>query len=837
MSNGIVASTNTIEVGSPYTFNVGVASGGSTPITYTLQNSLVTSSTYYSVGGSSCSIITAGTVSCAFTPATAGTYNYIILATDSASTPIAKNSANSVAITVGTALTITSPSATAALFDTGVAINSPWFVEPVTLGTQSSGVMIAWYNSITPSCSSSGTQVQAPAAINTGNVFTPSNTVIGTTYYCAVATDSQGGTVTTSAGNVIIYNNPTVTLTSSLSTLDIGQPTTLTLTIANGIGTALTLSSWSSLLGTTMSGCPSSESSRGSFTCIVSPSTSGTDRYGVTVQDNGNQGYVTIANTPSVTVSPPLTAPAISLSANTLPILSSTSTDNGFSLSVYTNTPLTGGTPLPGGVYTCNWIYEAPGAGSYSAFGSTFSCGATGPTAYNTINTGALSSLSTTVSGTWHFELVVTDNAPQTLASSPVTITVNPPIAVTTSPNTIDLGGSNTLIANEIGGTGTEETFTWYNNGGLCSGSTLAGNTPTVTPLTTTTYCVIGTDSLGGTAGTNTEVVTVNPLPIMSLSPSSRTIDAGQSVTFTNTITLGTAPYTYTAYTISPSSGTSISNNMITFANAGTFNLYDSGSDSMSNTVHSANSVITVKAFPTVSIALTSSTATINSGKTVTFTATPSGGTGSWVYAWNIVAGGAGLSVSSGCGTSNSVCTVMGINTGSSPITPTVTVNVIDTGVTPNVNSVTTEAQTVTVNPGSVPATTTGVPATCTLSIAGGPIAFGNVASGTTYYTSSPITVQNGGTTQTGVTIYGSGWSYNSNSVAIPSSVGWTTYNAGSTYNSLAARALTATATATGTTLTPLVQTGNTMSLSFGLTLPSGILGGLTQTITLGSTC
>jgi hypothetical protein len=103
---------------------------------------------------------------------------------------------------------------------------------------------------------------------------------------------------------------------------------------------------------------------------------------------------------------PLLTAPAISLSPASIYA--------GQSSTLKTVTSFSGGAPP----YTCRWLEEAPGASGYSHLGSSFSCSA-GSTP--STSTGALSG-----TGTWHFELQVTDSEPVTVTSNSVTVTVNP---------------------------------------------------------------------------------------------------------------------------------------------------------------------------------------------------------------------------------------------------------------------------------------------------------------------------------------------------------------------------------------------------------------------------
>jgi DNA-binding beta-propeller fold protein YncE len=88
-------------------------------------------------------------------------------------------------------------------------------------------------------------------------------------------------------------------------------------------------------------------------------------------------------------------------------------------------------------------------------------------------------------------------------------------------------------------------------------------------------------------------VPTTPPLAI-SLSPLSNTIYEGQSVTFTNMTSGGTAPYTF-SYTTNAVAGTySITGNSITFNTAGTYSVTESVQDHAGNNANSQTAVITV---------------------------------------------------------------------------------------------------------------------------------------------------------------------------------------------------------------------------------------------------
>ncbi len=121
-------------------------------------------------------------------------------------------------------------------------------------------------------------------------------------------------------------------------------------------------------------------------------------------------------------------------------------------------------------------------------------------------------------SGTYNVSLVV-GNAFGCTDTIVQPVFINPPPFVNASANVaVCLGSSVNLSA--TGGV----SYTW-NPGGL------TGNPVSVSPSSTTTYVVVGTDANGCT-GTDSVTVTVNPLPVPTVTPD-QTICAGQSVTFT----------------------------------------------------------------------------------------------------------------------------------------------------------------------------------------------------------------------------------------------------------------------------------------------------------------
>ncbi len=93
---------------------------------------------------------------------------------------------NTVAVQVAPAIGISSTSQNLDIGQSATALTAT-----VSAGSSNLGEAINWYNSITPSCSSSSTHIGA-AATGSSASNTPSNTILGSTYYCAVVTDVAG---------------------------------------------------------------------------------------------------------------------------------------------------------------------------------------------------------------------------------------------------------------------------------------------------------------------------------------------------------------------------------------------------------------------------------------------------------------------------------------------------------------------------------------------------------------------------------------------------------------------------------------------------------------------
>jgi hypothetical protein len=169
---------------------------------------------------------------------------------------------------------------------------------------------------------------------------------------------------------------------------------------------------------------------------------------------------------------------------------------------------------------------------------ATLSDGTSGGTApYTYAWTGGATTISTTVSptATTTYTLTVTDsNGCQD--TSTVVVTVNSaPVAEAGLAQTICAGANATLSGSASGGTA-PYTYAW--TGGITTSTT------SVSPSTTTTYTLTVTDN-NSCKGTDTVVVTVNPLPSLSILGNNQSFCGSGFASIGVNVLSGTAPFAY----------------------------------------------------------------------------------------------------------------------------------------------------------------------------------------------------------------------------------------------------------------------------------------------------
>ena len=456
--------------------------------------------------------------------------------------------------------------------------------------------------------------------------------------YTVVGTTSAGCQTSTKTTTVTIVATPTISITQATFTTCLNTPVTFT---ASGTSTY----TWTPTIGMTGSNTANP---------TVTPSTTTTTIYSVT---GTSSGCTSTANTVTLTINP---LPTYSLTSNSYTICngsSQTFTVSGASTYTWTNpATLTGAnTANPTASPTTTTVYSVTGT-SASACSNLTPATVTvtvnpKPTftltgnAYTICNGG---SQTFTVSGastyTWTPAATLTGaNTANPTASpttttvysvtgtsalscgnlTPATVTVNvtaiPSMSLAASSYTICNGGSQTFSVSGA------STYSWTPTATLTNANTAS---PTANPTTTTVYTVSGTASGCASSSPLTLTLTVNPLPTISVVPSTTAICSGGG---SSTLTAnGASTYTWTpGATLSPTTGSVVT---ATPTNTATPTVYTVTGTDANNCVNKNTVSIIVNPTPTVSVVggggnsqticgggLTN--ATVNA---ITFTSTPS---------------------------------------------------------------------------------------------------------------------------------------------------------------------------------------------------------------------
>lgn len=298
----------------------------------------------------------------------------------------------------------------------------------------------------------------------------------------------------------------------SSATVDVGQLYTVSASVSGGTSPYTYAWYFNSILDPTQTG------SSYSYTATTSDLTAGSFTISVTVTDfasnvcPSNIETVTVDSTPSISMEP-----------------SSAIIDSGQSTTL--TSTVTGGT----GPFTWQWYVtngQIPGASG------------TGTTATYTV--------SATNTGIY---VVFTDTNLVTATSSSVTVTVNSALVaptVSAYAATVDQTQTSTLTSSAVTtGTG-PYTYQWMADApGAGSYSNIGTNSSSYNFITNGTtftgawsFKLQVTDNAGAIATSNVVTVTVNTAPTASVSPTSWTMDIGQSATFTAITTGGSGNYT-----------------------------------------------------------------------------------------------------------------------------------------------------------------------------------------------------------------------------------------------------------------------------------------------------
>jgi len=171
--------------------------------------------------------------------------------------------------------------------------------------------------------------------------------------------------------------------------------------------------------------------------------------------------------------------------------------------------------------------------------------------------TGNTTIFSIPTPGVYSYTLTASSGFCSSMAGITVTV-LNQPTIIASPAATVCLGNSTVLSA---GGTGIV-TIAWSPASGL---SATMGSTVNAAPSISIAYVVIGTDDNGCSSSADVNVtVTVNPLPIVSITPNNIAICFGDSTTLTATGITTQPPITYQwipSATLLPDTGTTVTAN------------------------------------------------------------------------------------------------------------------------------------------------------------------------------------------------------------------------------------------------------------------------------------
>ncbi|HYA10261.1 MAG TPA: hypothetical protein VEH10_01095, partial [Thermoplasmata archaeon] len=505
-------------------------------------------------------------------PSAAGTYTFYLNATDA----VGSVSDARVTVTVEPALVATLSAAP----------------SPTQVGG-SSTLTITLTNGVPPyawTLYNGKTEVDSGTSASATYTFAPS--AAGTYTFYLNATDAVGS-VSDAQVTVTVEPALVATLSAAPSMTQVGDSSTLTITLANGVPPY----AWTLYNGKTEVDSGTSASVTYTFT----PSTAGTYTFYLNATDA--VGSVSDARV-TVTVEPALLA--------TLSATPSTTQVGGSSTLTIT---------LTNGVPPYAWtLYN----------GKTEVDSGTSASATYTFSPSAV--------GTYTFYLNATD-AVGSVSDARVTVTVEPALVATLSaaPSTTQVGGSSTLTITLTNGV-PPYAWTLYNGNVEVDSGTSASATYTFTPSAAGTYTFYlnATDAVGSVSNARV-TVTVEPALVATLSAAPSTTQVGGSSTLTITLTNGVPPYAWTLYNgkTEVDSGTSASATYtFTPSVAGAYTFYLNATDAVGS-VSDARVTVTVEPALVATLSAAPSTTQVGGSSTLTITLA----NGVPPYAWTLYDG------------------------------------------------------------------------------------------------------------------------------------------------------------------------------------------------------
>jgi hypothetical protein len=511
---------------------------------------------------------------------TASTY-YCYQVTDSAGVPETAFSATDL-VSVNAALVAGGATPVSPTVDAGQSVMLT--VHP-SLGT--SPYAYQWYSGFSTDCAS-----DTPISGATGATLSAAPTV--NTYYCYRVTDSAYSPVSAFTGVDLVLVDPVMSMpvvTSSVSSLDLGEAVALSVLVTGGSGTYTY--TWTGL----PSGCVSSNSAM--LTCVPTAVGAGTFSITVTVVDANGVSLTSSPVSVKVSADPTVTAPTAtypSLDVGQSTAFTATSTNGTGGVSVYAWSGLPEGcvsidsltlpcTPTAPGEYSVSVsVTDSNGvrvdsvpvilvvssslgqpslAGSVPALDvgqavtlSVTVSGGSVPYAYawKGLPTGCANVNSATLlcspsdAGSAAVSVTVTDANGVALTSALVNLTVSArllPGSITMSPGMLDLGQTAGLTVSVAGGSG-GLSYAWSGLPSGCESADLAHLSCTPGSSGTSWVTVEVTDSNGAAVSAGPMPLTVSPaLGTPTILASVTALQVGGSVTFTASVSGGTGPLSY----------------------------------------------------------------------------------------------------------------------------------------------------------------------------------------------------------------------------------------------------------------------------------------------------
>ncbi|WP_254062131.1 alkaline phosphatase family protein [Acidobacterium sp. S8] len=498
---------------------------------------------------------------------------------------------------------------------------------------------------------------------------------------------------------------PTVSITSSATTIAPGQSATLSVTATNASQVVVAGTDGSSYT------LPANGGSQ-----VVTPTA--TTTYTATASGNGMSATaltkITISASPAptvaITASPASIAPGDSsvltvTAANATQVTISGSDGSSYSL------PATGGTQSVTPTATATYTATATGAGGSTTATATVTVTATPPPGTPTVTItpsptavtpGQSSTLTVTATNSTQVTIAGSDGSSYTLqptggtqlvtpmttttytatatgaggtvtAKATVTVTPNPPptVIISANPTAITQGSSSLLTVTATNAT--QVTITGSDKSSYTLPGT--GGAQPVSPAATTTYTATATGPGGTITATATVTVTPNPIPTVTMTASPASVTAGNSSTLTvssaNATTVTITGNDGSSYTLASANGAQA----VTPAKTTTYTATATGPGGSAN----ATATVTVTPDPIPTVNITANPTTIIAGNTSTLTITATNATQ--------------VTVAGSDGTSYSIPT----SGGSQPVTPAKTT--IYTATATGAGGSVTNSTTVTVTP------------------------------------------------------------------------------------------------------------------------------------------